>query len=53
MSENTNKKMNQYGYIDKILQTIVKSWFKANHDFVLKENGDSRQGPGKYNIIQM
>ena len=49
---NTNGKMSQKLYIDKILEPIVKPWLQAHHDFVLEEDGDSGHGPGKSNIVR-
>ena len=51
MPENTNGKMSQRFYIDQILQLIEKPWIEVNHDFILKEDGDSGHGLRKSNIV--
>lgn len=38
-------------YTDQIFQSIVKSWIKVNHNFVLKKDGDLSHEPGKSNIV--
>ena len=37
------------GYVDQILESIVKPWLEAGHQFVLEEDGDSGHGYGKAN----
>ncbi|KAI9668715.1 MAG: hypothetical protein M1829_005255 [Trizodia sp. TS-e1964] len=44
--------MSQQGYIDQILEPIVKPWIQSGADFVLEEDGDSGHGPGKSNIVK-
>jgi hypothetical protein len=49
---NTNGKMTQRGYIDQILEPVVKPWLEHGDHFVLEEDGDSGHGPGKSNIVR-
>ena len=49
---NTNGKMSQQVYIDKILEPIVRPWLQTHHDFVLEEDRDLGHGPGKSNIVR-
>ncbi|KAF1937255.1 hypothetical protein EJ02DRAFT_477424 [Clathrospora elynae] len=51
ISSNTNGKMTQKGYINQILEPVVKPWLNEGQDFVLEEDGDSGHGPGKSNIV--
>ena len=44
---NTNGKMSLQVYIDQILEPVVKPWWLEMQDFVLEEDGDSRQGKAK------
>lgn len=48
---NTNNKMSQRAYIDQILQSILKPWIEAYHNFILKEYSDLSNGLGKSNIV--
>ena len=41
MPTNTNEKMSMEVYIDKILESVVKSWIEQGDDFVLEEDADS------------
>jgi hypothetical protein len=49
---NTNGKMTQRGYIDQILEPVVKPWLERGDHFILEEDGDSVHGPGKSNIVR-
>jgi hypothetical protein len=44
--------MTQRGYIDQILEPVVKPWLERGDVFVLEEDGDSGHGLGKNNIIR-
>jgi hypothetical protein len=45
--------MTQRVYIDSILDSIVKPWIQAGHDFALEEDGDSGHGPARNgNIVR-
>lgn len=44
--------MSQRVYIDQIFKPIIKPWLDQGQNFVLKEDGDSRYGPGKSNIVR-
>jgi hypothetical protein len=43
--------MSQRVYIDSILEPVVKPWLDRSDKFVLEEDGDSRHGPGRNNIV--
>jgi hypothetical protein len=49
---NTNGKMTQHGYIDQVLEPVVKPWLERGDRFFLEEDGDSGHGPGKNNIVR-
>jgi hypothetical protein len=49
---NTNGKMSQQGYIDKILTPHVLPWIQRGDNFVLEEDQDTGHGPGKDNIVK-
>lgn len=40
MPKNTNGKMGQRLYIEKILEQEIYSWLQAHYDLILKKNGD-------------
>jgi hypothetical protein len=52
IASNTNGKMTQRGYIDQILEPVVKPWLECGDVFVLEEDGNSGHGPGKNNIVR-
>jgi hypothetical protein len=49
---NTNGKMTQIGYIEQVLEPVVKPWIRSGVNFVLEEDGDSGHGPSKSNIVR-
>jgi hypothetical protein len=51
ISTNTNGKMTQQAYIDRIIEFVVKPWLEQGDHFALEEDGDSGHGPGKHNIV--
>ena len=48
---NTNGKMSQQVYINKILEPVVKPWLQAHHNFVVEKDGDLGQRLGKSNTV--
>lgn len=49
---NTNGKMTLQVYRDEILESVVGSWLRQGHSFVLEEDNDSGHGTGKANIVR-
>lgn len=49
---NSNGVMSMQVYRDEILEKAVGSWLKRGDHFVLEEDGDSRHGTGKKNIVR-
>lgn len=49
---NSNGKMTLKGYIEHILEPVVKPWLIDGQDFVLEEDGDSGYGTGAKNIVR-
>ena len=47
LPENTNRKISQKVYNNKIFQPIVKLWIETNYDFILKEDGGLNHRLGK------
>ncbi|KAK4100945.1 hypothetical protein N658DRAFT_74700 [Parathielavia hyrcaniae] len=49
---NSNGKMSMQIYRDDILEKAVSPWLARGDQFVLEEDGDSRHGTGKNNIVR-
>ncbi|KAL0939836.1 HMG box protein [Colletotrichum truncatum] len=49
---NTNGKISHQAYRDSVLEPVVGSWIDASHQFVLEEDGDSKNGLGSDGIVE-
>ena len=51
VSTNKSGKITHQVYVDSILEPVVKPWLEADDEIILEENGNSRHGTGRANLV--